>query len=400
MSLGPGTRPSLLKAISHLDEALRLEPLPNVRVNLARVLLMQGRWIESADEFNLVLQEQPDHHNALALRGSSFIGIYNWTSEHMGLLIAALADHERAEDLALGDLVSLRSYSTVIADLRARGISSYEPSLKEATHDQQWIWEKRLALNPCPLCRAESPDAFDLYPLAARLEGGRRKPSVEDSIEMVNALCRSFATARWSLYKATQDNPSESDHVITLRVDGGSRHDLRVGLAMVALSSFYSVLGQIAYGINAYFDLGHRPNHVTFETVWHPTGKKARGISTTRKELHPKLTRYPCSALSALHALALSMEISKGQYEQLRKLRNRIEHRIVVPRHEPVESPCFEAVEPAALESAALRMGRIAKAAIWYFGGAILRGEQARLRRALKRGHRVWKGKGPSVDRS
>jgi len=397
---GPGTKPSLLTAISHLDHSLTLEELPNARVNLARALLMQGRWIESHDQFNAVVDEHPDHHQALALRGSSLMGIHNWTSGHKGLLTGALMDHQRAESLAAGDQLSCRSYRSVIRDLQRAGIEAYEPRAVERTPDQAWIIEQGLGLNPCPICHVESPGAFDLYPLAARIEGGSRRPPVEAAIEIVNAVCRSYATSRWILYKAMCSLPEEGDHVISLRVHPDSVHDLGVGLIMSAISGFYSLLGQTAYGLNSYFRLGHDPKYVTFETVWYDAGSKRKGAPKDRSQIHSKLVRRPWPALSALYSLARSLEIGRGHYEQLRTLRNRIEHHVVVASPTASDEHRFVALSVDELRSAALQMGRIAKAAVWYFGAAVFHDELQRLGRAAKRGCRIHPGSGLSVERS
>lgn len=97
---GPGTKPALVKAISHLDAALKYIPTPDVRANLSGVLLAQGRWIEAFDESDAILQEYPTHHQALARRASSLQGIYNWVEGHTAILAAALSDLEHAIELS------------------------------------------------------------------------------------------------------------------------------------------------------------------------------------------------------------------------------------------------------------------------------------------------------------
>lgn len=397
--IGPGTRPSLTKAISHYDEVLTNSQDARIRTNLARCFLATGRYVEAFDESSIAIDEEPDLHNAVALRGSCLIGLYRWTNHHEGLLIGALADCIRAEQLAEVDLPSALSYRVTIENLRRRGVEEYYPSQKSMSSDQAWIWQERLGLNFCPICMAESPGAFDLYPLAARIEAPGRITSTLDTIELFNAVCRSYSTARWCLYKADCETPRETDHVISLVVNEGSKHDLLAGLTMAALSGFYSVLGQVSFGVNSYFRLGHTPEEVTFERIWRPRGSVRGPVPSAREDLHPKLTRYPCSALSALHGLAKSINVADGRYRQLRDLRNRIEHHIVIPSTQQVESKLLVSVDPDELKLAAFRMARIAKAAIWYFGGAVLNKERTELKRAMRRGHAVNKGFGRSVDR-
>ncbi len=397
---GAGTKPALAQAISHLDAALELEPRSDIQANLAGTLLQQGRWIEAYDEFDRVVRADPLHHSALARRGSCLIGIYNWTPNHSALLTGALADHEKAVALSYEEPVFQRSYRSVIGDLRRRGVLPRVPDVVAAAPDHRWIWQNRLALNPCPLCEVESPDAFDLYPLAQRLEGGRRTPPIEDLHDMVNAVCQAFAVARWLLYRATEAGAEEEDHVISVPGSAGAVHDLQLGLTMASVTGFYGVLGKIAYAVNAYFNLGHPPGFVTFQSIWRPTGGGRGAIPSRRSDLHPKLVRTPTPALSALYRLALSTEHGLGRYQSLRTLRNQIEHHLVVGVEGEKTSPYFRAIRPSQLRRDALRLGQIVKAAIWYFGGTLLRGEQERLKRALRRGTPVGRGQGESVIRS
>lgn len=394
---GPGTKLALDKAVSHLDQAVELGDNPDAKVNLAGVLLSQGRWIEAQDEFSEILNVHPSHHNALAKRGSSLIGIYNWTSNHSGLLIAALEDHEKAVTLAKGQPIFQRSYRRVVSKLRNK-IKPHTPSISIPSPDQEWIWKNRLALNPCPICMLESPGAFDLFPLASRLEGGRRRPPVEDLLELFNSLCRSYSTARWILYKALEAKPTESDHVISLKGYDTAIHSLPVGLLMTSASGFYGVFNQIGFALNSYFHLGHCTRSVTFQSVWSEP-RKDRKVPQERGEIHKALRHRATPALTALHRLALSLEFGIGRYSHLRELRNALEHHIVVPVREHLESPYFISESIDEIKRNTFTLGRLAKAAIWYLGGALLYGEQERLKRALKRGDLVVKGRRGNVQR-
>ena len=82
----------------------------------------------------------------------------------------------------------------------------------------------------------------------------------------------------------------------------------------------------------------------------------------------PFLHLRPCigSAQSFTHGL--------GRYADLRKCRNSLEHHVVCAFDAPVESPYYVAFDRRRLEESTLLLGQIARAAIWYFGGAILYG--------------------------
>ena len=387
---GPGTKPALVKAISHLDAALKYNPAPDVRANLSGVLLAQGRWIEAFDESDAILLEYPTHHQALARRASSLQGIYNWVEGHTAILAAALSDLEHAIEISGDEPVFQTSYKKAYADLRKRVSPLHKSPQTSLRRDVRWIWNSRLALNPCPLCRQESPEAFDLFPLAGRLEGGLRKPEVDVVLDMFNGLSRNYATARWILYKAVEDPPLESDHVITIEGNPSARHELSVGLLMSAASGFYALLGQIAFALNSYYRLGHDARYVTFENVWGQPG--SRSLPRDRNSLHPALRRRSVPALAALYWLAQSFTHGLGRYADLRKFRNSIEHHVVCVFDAPVESPYYIALTRLQLEESTIRLGQIARAAIWYFGGAVLYGEQERVQRQVRRGRKITKG--------
>ena len=199
------------------------------------------------------------------------------------------------------------------------------------------------------------------------------------------------------MYKAIEDPPLESDHVITIEGNPSARHELSVGLLMSAALNFYALLGQIAFALNNYYRLGHDARYVTFENVWGQPG--SRSLPRERNSLHPALRRRSVPALAALYWLAQSFTHGLGRYVDLRNLRNSIEHHVVCVFDAPVESPYYIALTRKQLEESTLRLGQIARAAIWYFGGAILYGEQERAKRQLRRGQKVTKGTRGTVRR-
>ena len=125
---GPSTKPAFVKAISHLDEALKRNPAPDVRANLGGALLAQGRWIEAFDESDAILQEFPTHHKALVNRALSLRGIYHWVEGHTAILAAALSDIEYAVKLSQNEPVFQSSYKKTLAESMYRQ-SRYLPRL-------------------------------------------------------------------------------------------------------------------------------------------------------------------------------------------------------------------------------------------------------------------------------
>lgn len=394
----PGTRPSLSEAVSHYDKALLIDPTPEVRTNLAGALAQQGRFFEALDELDALIDGNPQVHQAYAKRASALRNLFAWTQHHTALLAAASRDYEMAVSLSAHEPVFASLYQRALDQMRSR-VRPILPTPTTSSADQAWIWRNRLALNPCPICRIESPDAFDLYPLPGRLQAPRRRPPVEHVLELVNSLCQSFATARWLLFTATDSGrPLEADHVISLKGLPRARHTLRIGLMMAALSGFYSVLGQAAFAMDSYLQLGHDRPHLTIDTVWGKPGR--RGFPKSRKDMHPSLLRRSAQPLNALYRLAESLQHGLGRYATLRSLRNHLEHHVVVATEATVESRYFITALTPDLTSSAYSLGRIAKAAVWYLSAIILNGELERVRRHGQSRHIPYGAKGPAVDRN
>jgi len=395
----PGSRPSLGAAVSHLDRALQLRETPDARTNLAGVLAQQGRYIEALDELNLVLRTTPSHHTALARRGSALMGIFNWTNSHAGLLQGALHDHLQAVALSMDQPVFRASYERAVGDLRRRVEHIPLPAFAERSKDQKWIWENSLGLNPCPLCERDSPSAFDLYPFPGRFVAPRRRPPSSHVVELVNALCRSYATARWLLYMATgEDGPAESDHVISLPGLPEITNNLRSGLLLAAAGGFYAVLGQAAFALDSYMRLGHNPRRLTFDTVWATPG--GRSFPTRKENIHPHVRRQRMPPLVAFYGLSESFQHGIGRYAPLRSLRNNLEHHVVAITSSPLQSRYFIATAMNDLLGSSLALGRLARATVWYLSASFLGFEQRRARQAVQQGNIVLPDKGIHVIRS
>ena len=383
---GPCTRPSLTRAITLFDESLELEENPEVRINLANALSGQGRVIEALDEYTRVLSENDLCHQAHANRATILERIYLWVQPHQGLLEVALQDSRRACSIVQNDPSYQRRNEGLVERLSRRvGVPTRSLRRRRPTRVARWIWENSLNLNLCPHCRLETPRAFDTYALPAHLKASRRRPRPDELVDMVNALHRSFACARWILLQgAGVLRAVPDDHVVILE-NQGSQHDLKTGLLLDAASSFYGVINQVAYCVNSYYHLGHNPIGVDIFRVW-SRRSQTRRFTERRSDLHPRLRRYPSRGLSALYCLARSFRHQTGRYEALRRLRNYVEHRLVVVREGDRTSRYFETVPGNQLLPQALRLGRIARAAILYLGAALWVEEHRRLKNAVRDG--------------
>lgn len=404
-SRGAARRPAIAEAVSHYDQALQFADRPNTRANLANALLAQGRYIEALDELDSLLDAEPRHYNAHGYRGASFLGIDIWLNHtHAGIRQAALRSYRKAVEFAKDDPVVAQHFARYVSQLESRVSLLPDLEQKPMRSDAQWFWSRRLALNPCPICMLDSPDAFDLFPLPGVLTAPRRRPPTKDLFVVLNAILGTFGTARWQLWSA--ESPESSlppDHIIQHTGSGGALVDLKIGLKMSAFAGFYRVLGQIASALNNCLALKHSPEQVTFNNVW---GKpRVRGFPKTAEELNPGIRRRSNDPLSALYYLAASLELGLGRYRHLRILRNQIEHRLAAPFVSPQRGttrkhPYYEPIVVADLSRDVYVVGRLARAAIWYLCATLFVEERRRVRAAQRAGHVISGSTGTPVARS
>lgn len=403
-SRGAARRPAIAEAVSHYDQALQLSDRPNTRANLANALLAQGRYIEALDELDSLLASEPHHYNALGYRGASFLGIDIWLNRtHAGIRQAALHSYRKAVEFAKGDPVVAQHFADYVRQLESRVSPLPDLEQKPMRSDAKLFWSRRLALNPCPICMLNSPDAFDLFPLPGVLKAPRRRPPTKDLFVVLNAIIGTFGTARWQLWSAESSESSlPPDHIIQHAGSGGVLIDLKIGLKMSAFAGFYRVLGQIASALNNCLALKHLPEQVTFNNVW---GKpRARGFPKTTEELNPGVRRRNNDPLSALYYLAASLELGLGRYQHLRNLRNQIEHRIAAPfvslqQGRPRKHPYYDPFVVSGLSRDVYVVGRLARAAIWYLCASFSVEERRRVRFAQRAGHMIGGGAGTPVAR-
>ncbi len=403
----PGTRPALAEAVSHLNASLQYQPNPEVRTNLASVLAAQGRWVEACDEYTEIITAYPTRHEAVAGRGRTLVKIHDWIQPHKHLLYQALLDFRSAEELAAGVPLYAENYRQMIHYLEERleGASAPEEDASHArprTPFEGWVWSERLGLNMCPGCERSSPDAFDTATIGGVLAGKGRSPSAIDVLESMNVLHRTYATARWCLAQGVGvAEVAVPDQVAVMRARRGVRHDLRTGLTIAGLRGFYCVFDQVAYALNGYFHLGHPGRHVTFRTVWNPVGKKnkKKQMPEHRSAVHPHLQRLALPPVAALFRLAQSLETGCGMYKILRDMRNKLEHHVVVVTGSDKDSQYYHTISPDGVTAAALRTGRLARAAILCLGSCLWRAEYLRVRCAQRKGHLVTHGPPTQVIR-
>lgn len=396
---GPWRRIATSRAVQEFDESLRVAESSDTRTNLANAFRAQWRLFEALDEYDSVLLQTPEHHQAIGLRAGCLVQLSNWVPGHSALLLAAFRDYDRALQLAGNDVVCASSYRSQ-RDALASRIRDFPVELVAPSDYQRWIWDSQLALNPCPLCRADTPDVFDLFPLQGHFSAPQRRPSTDVVLDIVNRLCQGYATARWQLYSAVSPSAVlESEHQVYVPTSSGAEFGLTAGLLMSACTGFFSILNNVAYALNVYFTLGMLPKDVTLESVWHESGSRA--LPQQESSMRRRLNRPDNHGLTALFELTRSLGRGQGRYAPLRELRNGIEHRLVLAHSSSFgDRGALEFVDRSTLEQSAVALGRVSKAAVWYLSAAILHEERRRLSRALRAGEPVGRGQSSSVRRA
>lgn len=105
--------------------------------------------MEAVDEFDAILEAVPTHHRALANRAWSLRELYPWVEGHTAILAAALADIEQAVTLARDEPVFQAKYKRFRDELKGHVSPLSVSPQNSSRRDVQWLWESRLALNPC-----------------------------------------------------------------------------------------------------------------------------------------------------------------------------------------------------------------------------------------------------------
>src|SRR5207244_3053791 len=102
---------------------------------------------------------------------------------------------------------------------------------------------------------------------------------------------------------------------------------------------------------------------------------------------------------TALYGLTRSLEKAHGRYYPLRELRNSIEHHVVLTLSRPAHLQHAIGVHIDSLRESAFNLGRLAKAALWYFAAACFWSERQRARLAAASGFPIVRDLGGHTQR-
>jgi len=388
--------PDMAEVCSLYYEAIdRIEGAkPEPRFNFASALLRAGRAIEGFDLVQDTLAEYPEHGRGWSTLGGMLWGIWAFYGRYPDLLQDAISAYKAALTFEADDQPFRERCEAQIA--KAQGHlseirkqphsklleSSRTPSsllVDRSPWDDNlgtFIWRSGLALNLCSGCRTESPTAYDRYPLHGILSDPSKESESLLGPAEVNVLIQGFTGARALLWlsRASAGAPVE---VLSWPVEGLA-FSRRSMFLTSAFREAYGVLDRIAVLLNSRLKV-HADEPYFDKLFFEKRNKQLSFIASTA---------WPESVgLRALMYLSASFERDSGRFKELRDLRNKLQHSIVLSGSvAPSAAWPWRGVTDEELERATFQLLRLTRAAVIYCCECLRAAEAAKLEDAKARG--------------
>lgn len=380
---------------------------PEPRFNFAAALQRAGRAMEAVDLVRETLVVHPEHGRGWATLGDSLWGVWAYNVRYPDLLQDAMGAYR----LALAYETEDQPFRKRIQDhlLQARKLlntvttpphpelldidRTAESLLYEVDpwdeHLPAFIWKSGLGLNLCSGCRVDSPTAYDRHPLRGVLVDPKEKSSAERLPAEINTLVQGFVGARALLWLSRAQDAAQLE-VVSWPVKGLA-FSRRSALLAAAFREAYGVLDRIAEALNARFSISK--GNISFDQLFF---EKKSGVRYFREKV-----AWPESVgLRALLYLSESFESDGGRFRELRKLRNELQHSMVLPGRLPESNTWpWRAISDAELENETLRLLRLVRAAVFYCCECLQTIEHRKLAEAEAQGKPVARGKSRAVAR-
>jgi LA2681-like HEPN len=349
-----------------------------VLTNLASQLDTIGRFIEAIELLDRALTLNGWFAMALGNRGIALRAYARalYDNGHSGLMLmmahdflvaatspgaiydsdaqgAARADFEntKAEILEHVDVAAIRR--TIDLNGHSLGQDAAERAYR------RWCLEHGLFINPLNDLGALPIAARDVLTLPS-LTVTKPSARIPPVFGFFNQMKQEFASARYLYYEGlrSDDGPHYSDRDVLLynTLDFPS-HSLAVEKMRMAFRVAYSLLDKIAFFLNSYLGLGHKPKQVSFRSVWY----EAKG-----PEPRPLLQLLASNQNWPLRGLFwLSKDIFEDDFrlvtepdaEALKDIRDHLEHKYM-QLHESWTGDSCLAGNTADADRLALHLGR------------------------------------------
>ncbi len=396
-----------LRRSAQAEGLAELQPIERAQIltNLGNQLNSAGRFVEAGEFWTRAINEHPKFAMALANRGYAW---YNYARAHydsghqtvflyrahqsLSAALARGADWGSAPDGARDFFVDLRARIAKMIDVKRLAtdlkLDGYRLGRSRKERDyRRWALDHILFLNPLnDLGNNDiaSTDALLLPSYRTPLDDG---PTL---IAFFNQMKQEFASARWLLFEGIADDaPHFSDRDTKLHDtldDPG--YSLSIEKTKLAFRSAYSLLDKVAFFLNDYLKLGIPLPAVSFRSLWF----EKRGSATLR----PVFTTAKNWPLRGLYWLAKDFveedfqASTEPDASDLASIRNHLEHRYLkVHDRDPIYSSSLPSVyddrlalsvERHELEAKALRILKLARAALIHLCLAMHREEHIRVK--------------------
>ena len=187
---------------------------------------------------------------------------------------------------------------------------------------RKWCIENCLFINPLNDIYKETFVAHDILSLPTIVA---RKEDNNNYHSFYNQMKQEFCSARYLFFESISNRNvhfSDKENIIIDTLDY-SIYSLNAEKIKIAFKLFYSILDKIAYLINSYFKLEHKPQDISFRKVWLDKNKLNSKIEDTKTEGLRGLF-WLCKNFSEkgdLHSLL------EPEAKELSTIRNFIEHK-------------------------------------------------------------------------
>jgi hypothetical protein len=301
---------------------------PEVAINCASMLRVEGRLHEAIDILDSVLAAHGSHPNAHLAMGNIL-----WESG-----MVCRGRDGRPASLFVAALWHLRRARTLF---EAQGESEFAGSTADSAQRLARLIPVAIGVDP-QVALAEIGDAsLKNGPRAGMALGltilARSPYRDEDDpwlLEGVPAEERSFladAVGTFAVARALlTEIPAEMIHMPRWGQDAPTASD---HLLYCAVRQLWSVFEKVAWMLNTHLELGLKESECSFARVFAPPPKDARARLGIAKDV--ELTRHPNLEGDSPGLLALSgiaHAFRDGVYEPIKRLRHTVEHRSPAPR--------------------------------------------------------------------
>jgi hypothetical protein len=394
-----------LRRAANAEGLTELKPIERAQIltNLGNQLNSAGRLVEAGEYWTRAIMERPKFAMALANRGYAW---YNYARAHydsghqtvflfrahqsLSAALAKGADWGSAPDGARDFFIELRSNIEQMIDVKhlakTMKLDGYGLGRSRKERDyRQWALDHTLFLNPLnDLGNNDiaATDALSLPSYRIPLDDG---PTL---IAFFNQMKQEFASARWLLFEGISDDAphfSDKDTKLHDTLDDPG-YSLSIEKTKLAFRSAYSLLDKVAFFLNDYLKLGIPLAAVSFRSLWF----EKRG-STVLRPVFTAAKNWPLRGLYWLAKDFVEQDFqasTEPDASDLATIRNHLEHRYLkVHDRDPLYSSIMPnvyddrlalSVERHELEAKALRILKLARAALIHLSLAMHREEEIR----------------------